>query len=60
MINKPPPFRGLNIRISIIILIKGRELINQARVWATKGDTRSLDYGSYIPQYYREFPLPAY
>ena len=24
MINSPPPFRGLNIRISILIPIKGR------------------------------------
>ena len=29
MINKPPPFKGPNIRIPIIIPIKGRELINQ-------------------------------
>ena len=29
MINKPPPFEGLNIRIPIIIRIKGREFINQ-------------------------------
>ena len=30
MISKPPPFTGLNIRIPIIIPIKGRGLINQA------------------------------
>ena len=29
MINKPPPFKGLNIRIPIIIPIKGRGFINQ-------------------------------
>ena len=29
MINKPPPFKGLNIRIPIIILIKGQGFINQ-------------------------------
>ena len=29
MINKPPPFKGLNIRIPITIPIKGRGLINQ-------------------------------
>ena len=29
MINKTPPFKGLNIRISFIIPIEGRELINQ-------------------------------
>ena len=29
MINRPPPFMGLTIRIPIIILIKGRGLINQ-------------------------------
>ena len=28
MINKPPPFKGLNIRIPIIIPIKGRGFIN--------------------------------
>ena len=29
MINKPPPFKGLNIRIPTIIPIKGRGFINQ-------------------------------
>ena len=29
MINKPTPFKGLNIRIPIIIPIKGRGFINQ-------------------------------
>ena len=29
VIDKPPPFKGLNIRILIIIPIKGRGLINQ-------------------------------
>ena len=29
MINKPPPFKGLNIRIPSIIPIKGRGFINQ-------------------------------
>ena len=29
MINKPPPFKGLNIRISRIIPIKGMRFINQ-------------------------------
>ena len=29
MINKPPPFKGLNIRIPIIIPIKGSGFINQ-------------------------------
>ena len=29
MINKPPPFKGLNIRIPVIILVKGRGFINQ-------------------------------
>ena len=29
MINKPPPFKGLNIRIPIIMPIKGRGFINQ-------------------------------
>ena len=28
MINKPPPFKGLNFRIPIIIPIKGRRFIN--------------------------------
>ena len=28
MINKPPPFKGLNIRIPIIVLIDGRGVIN--------------------------------
>ena len=29
MINKPPPFKGLNRRIPTIISIKGRGVINQ-------------------------------
>ena len=29
MINEPPPFKGLNIRIPIMIPIKGRGCINQ-------------------------------
>ena len=29
MINKPPPFKGLNIRIPILIPIKGRGFLNQ-------------------------------
>ena len=29
MINTPPPFKGLNIRIPIITPIKGRGFINQ-------------------------------
>ena len=29
MINEPLPFKGLNIRIPIIILIKGRGFVNQ-------------------------------
>ena len=28
MINKPPPFKGLNIRIHFIIPMKGRGFIN--------------------------------
>ena len=29
MINKPPPFKGLKIRIPIIVPIRGRGFINQ-------------------------------
>ena len=29
MINKPPPFKGLDSRMSIVIPIKGRGVINQ-------------------------------
>ena len=29
MINKPPPFQGLDIRIPVLIPIKGRGFINQ-------------------------------
>ena len=29
MINKPPPFKGLNIRMPIIIPMKGRRFVNQ-------------------------------
>ena len=29
MINKPPPFRGLNVKIPIIIPMKGRVFIKQ-------------------------------
>ena len=32
MISKPPPFKRLNIRIPIIVPIKGRGLINQESV----------------------------
>ena len=34
MINKPPPFKGLNIRILMIILAKGRGFINQGSALA--------------------------
>ena len=37
MINKPPPFKGLNIRICIIVPIKGRGFVNQG-----SGLTRSI------------------
>ena len=39
MINEPRPFEGLNIRIPIIILIKGRKFMNQGsggRAWGLK------------------------
>ena len=42
MINKPPAFKGLNIRIPIIIPIKGRGFINQ-------GSTLCRRSGSYSP-----------
>ena len=29
MINKPPPFKGLNIRIPVILTIEGRRFLNQ-------------------------------
>ena len=29
MINKPPPFKGLNIRIPIIVPIKGKGFVDQ-------------------------------
>ena len=29
MINKPPPFKGLNIRIPIIVPVQGRGFVNQ-------------------------------
>ena len=37
MINKPPPFKGLNIRIPIIIPIGGRGFINQGS-WLLRTD----------------------
>ena len=37
MINKPPPFKGLDIRIPIIIPIKGREFINEGSALVLKG-----------------------
>ena len=40
MINKPPPFKGLDIRIPIIIPIKGRGFIDQGSGLAT---SKSLD-----------------
>ena len=34
MINKPPPFKGLNMRIPVVIPIKGRVFLNQGSgVW---------------------------
>ena len=36
MINKPPPFEGLDIRIPILIPIKGRGFMNQGSGLTTK------------------------
>ena len=58
MINEPPPFKGLNIRIPIMIPIKGRRFINQRsglacklrvfRVW--------VNWGWDLESYSRGFP----
>ena len=37
MINKPPPFKGLNVRIPIIIPIKGRGFINHGSGLGLRG-----------------------
>ena len=37
--NKPPPFRGLNIRITIKIPINGRGFINQGSTLVSKPGT---------------------
>ena len=42
MINKPPPFQGLNCRIPILIPIKGRGFLNQgSRLSTSSMDTVS-------------------
>ena len=38
MINQPPPFKGLNIRIPIIIPIKGRGFIHQGSTLSHRSD----------------------
>ena len=48
MINKPPPFKGLPIRIPIIIPIKGRGFINQGsgfRGWGKGFGVQGLGLG---------------
>ena len=42
MINKPPPFKGLNIRIPIIISIKGRGFIDQGSTLLGGGDRKAM------------------
>ena len=42
MINKPPPFKGLNIRIPIITPIKGRGFINQESGVPISGDSSKM------------------
>ena len=37
MITNPPPFKGLNIRIPIIIPIKGKGIINQGSGLGLRG-----------------------
>ena len=49
MINKPPPFKGLNIRILTIIPVKGRRFINHGSGlvgFRVQGCTGALKRGS--------------
>ena len=47
MINKPPPFKGLNIRIPIVIPIKGRGFINQGSTLNPKAPRASF-FASFV------------
>ena len=56
MINKLPPFKGLNIKIPNIIPIKGRGFTNQesiffSKVWALLGD-KSINCSIAAPKYF--------
>ena len=51
MINKPPPFKGLDSRIPIIIPTKGRGFIHQGSTLNCK----ALDAKSYFPSF-AQFP----
>ena len=53
MINKPPPFKGLNIRIPITTPIKGRGFINQGsglglRIWGLGRFVRKGGMSKYL------------
>ena len=51
MIDKPPNFKGFNIRIPIIIPVKGRELINQ-------GSTNPKPYRAHYSSFHVHFHYP--
>ena len=46
MINKPPPFKGLNIKIPIIIPIKGRGFINKGSTLVPDENRRKKSFTS--------------
>ena len=54
MINNPPFFKGLNMRIPIIIPIKGRGFINQGSglIGITEGLPKDRDNRVLGPKYY--------
>ena len=51
MINQPPPYEGLNIRIPIIIPIKGRGFINHGSGLWVGGTTFSSTDGFGVPRF---------
>ena len=55
MINKPPPFKGLNIRIPIVTPIKGKGFINQGSgllrfvPWSCRSPSPQVPSKGHIP-----------
>ena len=53
MINKPPPFKGLNIRIPIIITIKGRGFINPGSTLCPYQGSQLANAATLVPMWLR-------